>query len=61
LSGHVKTVFRLWVIVFGLVGAQMGWVLRPFIGNPNVPFTWFRGRESNFFQAVFHTFLSLFS
>jgi hypothetical protein len=49
---HVKTVFRLWVVVFGLVGAQMGWVLRPFIGNPNLPFTWFRARESNFFMAI---------
>ena len=56
LGKHVKTVFKLWVIVFALVGAQMGWVLRPFIGNPNLPFTWFRGRESNFFQAVLHTF-----
>jgi len=61
LSKHVKTVFRLWVIVFALVGAQMGWVLRPFVGNPNLPFAWFRPRESNFFQAVFQTFLSLFS
>ncbi len=61
LSKHVKTVFRLWVIVFALVGAQMGWVLRPFIGNPNLPFAWFRPRESNFFQAVFQTFASLFS
>jgi hypothetical protein len=61
LSGHVKTVFRLWVIVFGLVGAQMGWVLRPFIGNPALPFTWFRGRESNFFQAVFQTLGRLLS
>ena len=61
LSRHVRTIFRVWMIVFGLVGAQMGWVLRPFIGNPNLPFTWFRGRESNFFQAVFHTVLSLFS
>ncbi len=52
VSEHVKTVFRLWVIVFGLVGAQMGWVLRPFIGNPHMPFTWFRARESNFFMAV---------
>jgi hypothetical protein len=49
---HVKTVFRLWVVVFGLVGAQMGWVLRPFIGNPNMPFSWFRPRESNFFMAI---------
>ncbi len=61
LSGHVKTVFQLWVIVFGLVGAQMGWVLRPFIGNPNLPFTWFRGRESNFFMAVLKTLGNLFS
>jgi hypothetical protein len=61
LSGHVKTVFRIWVIVFGLVGAQMGWVLRPFIGNPDLPFTWFRGRESNFFLAVLQTLGRLFS
>jgi hypothetical protein len=61
LGKHVKTVFQLWVIVFALVGAQMGWVLRPFIGNPDLPFVWFRGRESNFFQAVVRTFQSLFS
>ena len=61
LSKHVKTVFRLWVIVFALVGAQMGWVLRPFVGNPKLPFTWFRPRESNFFQAVLNTIQSLFS
>ena len=61
LSGHVKTVFQLWVIVFGLVGAQMGWVLRPFVGNPNMPFTWFRGRESNFFLAILQTLSNLFS
>jgi hypothetical protein len=61
LGKHVKTVFQLWVIVFALVGAQMGWVLRPFIGNPDLPFVWFRGRESNFFQAVLRTFQSLFS
>ena len=38
--------------VFALVGAQMGWVLRPFIGAPNAPVTFFREREGNFFQAV---------
>lgn len=52
---HVRRVFFCWMIVFGLVGAQMGWVLRPFIGSPNMPFEWFRERDSNFFQAVFHT------
>lgn len=61
LHGHVKTVFQIWVILFGVVGAQMGWVLRPFVGNPNVPFAWFRGRDSNFFEAVYRAFKSLFS
>ncbi len=60
LATHVKTVFRCWVIVFGLVGAQMGWVLRPFIGDPARPFEWFRERESNFFEAVWGALTSFF-
>lgn len=48
----VRTVFAIWVIVFGLIGAQMGWVLRPFIGAPNAAITFFRPREGNFFEAV---------
>jgi hypothetical protein len=59
LGRHVKIVFRCWVIVFALVGAQMGWVLRPFIGSPDQPFQWFRSRESNFFEAVGRTLISL--
>jgi hypothetical protein len=61
LGRHVKLVFRCWVVVFALVGSQMGWVLRPFVGNPGVPFAWFRGRESNFFQGVLHALASVFS
>ena len=51
-SRNVRSVFRIWVLVFGLVGAQMGWVMRPFVGDPSNPFTFFRQRESNFFQDV---------
>jgi hypothetical protein len=51
----------VWIVIFGLVGAQMGWVLRPFVGNPNLPFAWLRARESNFFQAVFQTLQNLIS
>jgi hypothetical protein len=61
LGPHVKKVFGVWMLVFGLVGAQMAWVLRPFIGNPNQPFTWFRPRESSFFEAVFSAIKNLFS
>jgi len=56
-----KSVFRIWTIVFALVGAQMSWVLRPFIGYPMAPFEWFRERESNFFIAVLQALANLFS
>jgi hypothetical protein len=56
-----KGVFRIWMIVFALVGAQMSWVLRPFIGSPDLPFEWFRVRESNFFVSVFRSLMNLFS
>lgn len=61
LGRHVKVLFRCWVILFGLVGAQMSWVLRPFVGDPGRPFAWFRGRESNFFEAVWAALTSLLS
>lgn len=61
LSRHVKTVFRCWVVLFGLVGAQMGWVLRPFVGSPDMPFTWFRPREANVFQGILTALSNLFS
>lgn len=60
-SRKAKNVFRIWTVVFALVGAQMSWVLRPFIGSPTMPFTWFRQQEGNFFIAVFKAFIALFS
>jgi hypothetical protein len=56
----VLTVFRIWILVFGLVGAQMAWVLRPFLGSPNHVFTWFRPRSSNFFEAILYAMSHLF-
>ena len=58
---RVKVVFGCWLIVFGVVGAQMSWILRPFIGTPDQPFTWLRPRESSFFEAVLHTLQRLLS
>jgi hypothetical protein len=48
----VVTIFRLWVIVFALVGTQMAWVLSPFVGHTNQKFVLFRPTGSNFFQGV---------
>ena len=61
LGRHVKTVFACWIVVYGLVGAQMSWILRPYIGSPGKPFEWFRPRESNFFEAVWRTLQDLFA
>ncbi len=61
LGRHVKTVFACWIVVYGLVGAQMSWILRPYIGSPGKPFEWFRARESNFFEAVWQALLNLFA
>jgi len=47
-----STLFYIWMVVFGFVGAQMSWLLRPFIGSPGREFPWFRNRGSNFFEAV---------
>jgi hypothetical protein len=49
----VKTIFNVWVIIFALVGAQMSWVLRPFVGSYDEGgFVWFRERGGNFFERV---------
>ncbi len=47
-----RRVFVVWVLVFGLVGAQSGWILRPFVGSPDLPFTWFRPKQGSFFEGV---------
>jgi len=61
LGRHEKLVFRCWIIVFALVGSQMGWVLRPFLGDPGQPFTWFRERRSSFFEGVWQHLVNFFS
>lgn len=45
-------VLQIWIVLCGLVGAQMGWVLRPFIGSPDQPFSLFRERSGNVLRAV---------
>jgi hypothetical protein len=53
-------VFSGWTLIYAVVGAQMGWILRPFIGAPSEPFRWFRQRDSNFFVVVWESFQRLF-
>ena len=39
--GHRRMLY-FWFILYAFVGIQMGWVLRPFIGDPNAPVQFFR-------------------
>lgn len=45
-------VLSIWLFLYALVGAQMGWILRPFIGSPELTFDWFRTREANIFIDI---------
>lgn len=58
-ESSAQWIFRVWVIIYGLVGAQMGWVLRPFIGAPGSPFAWLRPRDGSFFRSVWQAFSNL--
>jgi hypothetical protein len=56
----VITVFGLWIVAFAIVGMQVSWVLRPFIGHPDGTFAWFRPRQDSFFEAVARSIHTLF-
>ncbi len=53
-------VFRVWIGIYGVVGAQMGWIMRPFVGDPDQSFSWFRPRDSNFVMAFFEALTGTF-
>lgn len=46
---HRPIVMKAWLVLYGFVGSQLGWTLRPFFGAPEEPFSLFRQQESNFY------------
>ncbi|MCC7014311.1 MAG: hypothetical protein IT454_17255 [Planctomycetes bacterium] len=46
-----RRIFIAWFAIYGLVGSQMGWILRPFIGAPGMEFQLFRARGGSFFEG----------
>lgn len=55
---HVdKNIWQLlgwWVVLYIFVGTQMGWMLRPFIGSPDMPFSLYRAKGGSLFESVIH-------
>jgi hypothetical protein len=52
----------LWIVLYGFVGTQLAWTLRPFFGDPNQPFQIFRfgSNNSNFYVNMVLTIGNLF-
>ncbi len=49
------TLLYVWVLLFGFVGTQLGWTLRPFVGSPGEPFQIFRPIGGNFYVDIVRT------
>lgn len=47
-----EKILKLWLVLYGLVGCQLGWTLRPFFGNPGMPFELFREMGGNFYLDI---------
>jgi hypothetical protein len=49
----------IWILLFGFVGTQLGWTLRPFFGDPGQQFQLFRNLDGTFYGDIIHTIGSL--
>ncbi|MBD2547810.1 actin-binding WH2 domain-containing protein [Planktothricoides sp. FACHB-1370] len=55
-----EKILQLWLILYGLVGCQLGWTLRPFFGNPGMPFELFREMGGNFYLDILRALGEIF-
>lgn len=45
----------IWILLFGFVGTQLAWTLRPFFGSPGHPFALFRHIKGTFYADILTT------
>lgn len=50
----------VWIVLFGFVGTQLGWTLRPIFGDPGKPFALFRNIDGTFYADILRTIGHLF-
>lgn len=51
-SDNRYKLIKAWLFLYGFVGSQLGWTLRPFFSSPNASFSLFREIESNFYIEI---------
>jgi hypothetical protein len=54
------TLLHVWILLFGFVGTQLAWTLRPFFGSPGEPFGLYRQIDGNFYAEILRTLSHLF-
>lgn len=60
LAENSKTVFRskmiinAWVLLYGSIGANLGFLLSPLFGDERIDFIWFTSSHENFFNHILH-------
>ncbi|MFC3744029.1 hypothetical protein [Paractinoplanes deccanensis] len=54
------TLLYVWIFLFGFVGTQLAWTLRPFFGSPGMKFSLYRDIDGNFYAEIFRTIADLF-
>lgn len=47
----------VWFVVYAFIGVQMGWDLRPFVGNPGLEVQFFRDEIGNAYVEIFRIFV----
>jgi hypothetical protein len=50
----------VWILLFGFVGTQLAWTLRPFFGDPDAPFALFREISGTFYTDILQTIGNVF-
>lgn len=50
-----QILLRVWILLFGFVGTQLAWTLRPFFGDPDTPFALFREISGTFYSDILQT------
>jgi hypothetical protein len=54
------TLLYIWILLFGFVGTQLAWTLRPFFGSPGMKFSLYRQIDGNFYAEISKTIAHLF-
>lgn len=51
-QGTRTKILQFWLVLYGFVGSQLGWVIRPIFGDTEQPFVLFREMQGNIYLDI---------